>query len=202
MNTTAFDPESPNGPQPMTPTMPWGSRSWESQCALRLVLFQPDIPQNTGTMMRLAACLGIGLDIIEPCGFVLDDKRLRRAAMDYIDHLDWRRFRSWQEYRQAGRQAETDTVNAGGDRHSGRLLALTTRGETRYTEFAYAPGDRLLLGRESAGLPDEIHAEAHARLTIPVAAPMRSLNVAMAAAMASGEALRQIAAKSQNQDAT
>ncbi|WP_366653480.1 tRNA (cytidine(34)-2'-O)-methyltransferase [Fodinicurvata sp. EGI_FJ10296] len=146
----------------------------------RLVLFEPDIPQNTGTLMRMAACLGIGLDIIEPCGFVLDDRRLRRAAMDYIDRLDWRRFRSWRAYQETG--------------HSGRLLGLTSGGDTCYTDFSFAAGDRLLVGRESAGLPADVLAQADARLRIPIAAPMRSLNVAIAAAMVSGEAIRQIAA--------
>lgn len=172
----------------------------EPRQALRLVLFQPDIPQNTGTMMRLAACLGIGLDIIEPCGFVLDDKRLRRAAMDYIDHLDWRRFRSWRDYRHAGKHADVDHRDTDEAPRNGRLIALTTQADIRYTEFAFAPGDHLLMGRESAGLPDEIHAQADARLAIPVAAPMRSLNVAMAAAMVAGEALRQIASAPRDQD--
>jgi tRNA (cytidine/uridine-2'-O-)-methyltransferase len=145
---------------------------------LRLVLYQPDIPQNTGTMMRLCACLGIGLDIVEPCGFVLDDKRLRRAAMDYIDHLDLHRVASWEHYLDMP--------------HDGRLIALTTSGETCYTDFAFSPQDRLLVGRESAGLPEEVLTTCAARLRIPVRPPMRSLNVALAAAMVAGEALRQI----------
>lgn len=145
---------------------------------MRLVLFQPDIPQNTGTMMRMAACLGVGLDLIEPCGFVLDDRRLRRAGMDYLDRLDWRRWASWARYRDA-------------EVHPGRLILLTTRGRVRYADFAFAAEDRLMVGQESAGVPEMVHAAADAAVTIPVAAGTRSLNVAVAAAMVLGEALRQ-----------
>lgn len=144
---------------------------------MRLVLFQPDIPQNTGTIMRLGACFGLGVDIVEPCGFVLDDRRLKRSAMDYIDHLDWRRWPSWSSYR-AGH-------------HDGRLVLLTTRSETPHTEFNFDRSDRLLLGRESAGAPEEVHAVADARIKIPLKPPARSLNVALAAAIVAGEAMRQ-----------
>ncbi len=144
---------------------------------MRLVLYQPDIPQNTGAMMRLAACLGVPLDIIEPCGFVLDDRRLRRAGMDYLDGLDWTRWPGWDRYAGAG--------------HTTRLVLLTTTGATAYTDFAFAPGDRLMVGRESAGVPDAVHAAADARLVIPMLPAARSLNVANAAAMVLGEALRQ-----------
>jgi len=144
---------------------------------MRIALYQPDIPQNTGTILRLAACLGLGVDIIEPCGFVLSDKRLRRAGMDYLDGVDLRRHVSWAAYLDA----------AGG----GRRLLLTTRGETVYTDFAFRPDDTLLLGRESAGAPEDVHAAVHARLRIPLRAGQRSLNVAVAAAMVAGEALRQ-----------
>lgn len=144
---------------------------------MRLALFQPDIPQNAGALMRLAACLGVGLDIIEPCGFVLDDRRLRRAGMDYLDHLDWRRHPSWAAF-----------LN---DRGPGRLLLLTTSAETVYTDIAYAGDDVLLLGRESAGVPNEVHAHADLRLKIPMVTHMRSINVAQAGAMVLGEALRQ-----------
>jgi len=147
---------------------------------MRLVLFEPDIPQNAGTLMRLAAGLGVPLDLIEPCGFVLDDRRLRRAGMDYLDHLDWVRHPSWDSY-------------AAGPR-AGRLVLLTTRGAVPYTEFAFAPDDRILVGRESAGVPDAVHAAADARLVIPLRPPARSLNVAVSAAMVLGEALRQTAA--------
>lgn len=147
---------------------------------MRLVLFEPDIPQNTGTLMRLAAGLGIPLDLIEPCGFLLDDRKLRRAGMDYIDHLDWTRHNSWSSYQAAPQE--------------GRLVLLTTRGAIPYTAFAFAPDDRILVGRESAGVPDAVHEAADARLVIPLKPPARSLNVALSAAMVLGEALRQTAA--------
>lgn len=146
---------------------------------MRLVLFEPDIPQNAGTLMRLASALGVGLDLIEPCGFVLDDRRLRRAGMDYLDHLDWARHASWTAYRAL--------------QLSGRLVLLTTRAALPYTAFAFAPDDRIMVGRESAGVPDEIADAADARLLIPMKPPARSLNVAVSAAMVLGEALRQTA---------
>lgn len=149
---------------------------------MRLALYQPDIPQNCGALIRLTACLGVGLDIIEPCGFLLDDKRLKRAGLDYHAQASLRRHRSWTAF-QASRQADSAP--------SSRLLLLTTGGDRPYTHFAYAAGDILLLGRESAGVPDEVHAAADARLVIPVQAGCRSLNVAQAAAMVLGEALRQ-----------
>ena len=144
---------------------------------MRLVLFEPDIPQNTGAMMRLAACLGVGLDLIEPCGFVLDDRRLRRAAMDYTESLDFVRHRSWQAFRDAPT--------------SGRLVLLTTRAREPYTRFAFRPDDRLMVGRESAGVPDAVAETTDARILIPLLPPARSLNVALAAAMVLAEALRQ-----------
>lgn len=147
---------------------------------MRLVLFEPDIPQNAGTLMRLASALGVGLDLIEPCGFVLDDRRLRRAGMDYLDHLDWARHASWTAYRAQPR--------------AGRLVLLTTRAALPYTAFAFAPDDRIMVGRESAGVPDEVADAADARLLIPMRPPARSLNVAVSAAMVLGEALRQTAA--------
>ncbi|HYG90762.1 MAG TPA: tRNA (cytidine(34)-2'-O)-methyltransferase [Azospirillum sp.] len=147
---------------------------------MRLVLFEPDIPQNAGTLMRLAAALGVPMDLIEPCGFILDDRRLRRAGMDYLDSLDLTRHVSWTAFRR--------------DRAPGRLVLLTTRGAIPYTDFAFRPDDLIMLGRESAGVPDEVHEAADARLLIPLKPPARSLNVALAAAMVLGEALRQIAA--------
>ena len=144
---------------------------------MRVVLFEPDIPQNAGALLRLAACLGVGIDIIEPCGFLWDDRRLRRAGMDYLDRVDLRRHVSWEAYA-AGR----------GD---GRLLLLTTRGDMPYLSFEFRPGDSLLVGRESAGVPDAVHRAADARLRIPMAAGLRSLNVVLSAAMVLGEGLRQ-----------
>lgn len=144
---------------------------------LHLALFQPDIPQNTGTLMRLCACLGVAMDIIEPCGFVLSDKNLKRAGMDYLEnltlnrHLDWTRF-----------------VTATADR---RLVALTTQASDIYINFKFKPDDILLLGQESAGLPAAVHAACPSRVSIPMQPGLRSLNVAVAGAMVLGEALRQ-----------
>lgn len=143
---------------------------------MRLALFQPDIPQNTGALIRLAACLEVPLDIIEPCGFRLDDKRLRRAGLDYHAQAQVQRHASWSAYQQ---------------QLKGRLLLLTTRASRPYTDLAFEQNDNLLLGRESAGVPEEVHAAATERLVIPVSAACRSLNVALAAAMVLGEALRQ-----------
>ena len=144
---------------------------------MRLALFQPDIPQNAGAILRLAACLGVGVDVIEPCGFIWDEPRMRRAGMDYLDAVEVRRHASWAAYR--------DRAMAG------RLLLLTTRGGLSYADFAFAADDRLLLGRESAGVPDAVHDAADARLVVPMRPGLRSLNVAMAAAIVLAEALRQ-----------
>jgi tRNA (cytidine/uridine-2'-O-)-methyltransferase len=148
---------------------------------LRLALFEPDIPQNTGAMMRLAACLGVAVDIIEPCGFVLDDRRLRRAGMDYLDALDLTRHMSWNRYR-------TDRSQ---ERRPGRLVLLTTRGAVPYLDFTFRPDDTLLVGSESSGVPDGVHDSVDARIVIPMRPGLRSLNVALAAAMVLGEAMRQ-----------
>lgn len=148
--------------------------------ALRLVLFEPEIPQNAGAMMRLAAALGVAMDLIEPCGFILDDRRLRRAGMDYLDQLALTRHSSWDAYRN-------------GSPH-GRLVLLTARAAVPYTAFRFAPDDRILVGRESDGVPDAVSEAADARLVIPLVPPARSLNVALAAAMVLGEALRQTVA--------
>ncbi len=145
---------------------------------MRLAVFQPDIPQNLGGAIRLSACLGVGLDVIEPCGFPLNDRAVRRAAMDYGAQAEVMRHGSWSDY--LTRRSRT-----------GRLLLLTTRGATPYAAFAYGPDDTLLVGRESAGAPAEVHAAADARLLVPMAASARSLNVVTAAAMVLGEALRQ-----------
>ena len=152
---------------------------------MRLALFQPDIPQNCGALIRLTAGLGVGLDIIEPCGFLLDDRRLKRAGLDYHALASVVRHASWDVF-QAGFEAGRGT---GADAH--RLVLLTTGGDCPYTSFAYRPGDTLLLGRESAGVPAEVHAAADARVVIPLKPECRSLNVAQAGAMALGEALRQ-----------
>ncbi|MGI8527451.1 MAG: tRNA (cytidine(34)-2'-O)-methyltransferase [Pseudolabrys sp.] len=146
---------------------------------MRIALFQPDIAQNTGTILRLCACFGIEAHIIEPTGFPVSDRAFRRAAMDYLDrvsivrHLDWAAFEQWR----------------GGT--GARLLLFTTAGAQPYLDFAYQDGDILLFGRESAGVPQVVHQAADARLLIPMRKDLRSLNVAMTAAMAAGEALRQ-----------
>lgn len=146
---------------------------------MRLALFQPDIPQNVGAAVRLAACLGVILEIIEPCGFPLSDKALRRTALDYGDAAQLERRASWAEFLAAKERA------------AGRLVLFTTSGARPFTEFAFERGDTLLFGRESAGVPENVHAAADARLIIPIAARTRSLNLVTAAAMALGEALRQ-----------
>ncbi len=143
---------------------------------MRLALFQPDIAPNAGTLIRLGACLGVPVDIIEPCGFVLSDTRFRRAGMDYLEVAAVTRHVSWEAFKGA---------------LTGRLVLLSSKGSDPYTGFSFKPEDTLLLGRESAGVPDEVHACVDARLRIPLQPGLRSLNVAIAGAMVLGEALRQ-----------
>jgi len=144
---------------------------------MRLALYEPDIPQNTGTVLRLAACMGVGVDLIEPFGFLWDDRRLRRAGMDYLDAVALVRHQSWAAF--ASRLGES------------RLIVLTTRGTMELGSFVFQPGDTLLMGRESQGVPEYVHDRADHRVVIPINPGMRSLNVATAAAIALGEALRQ-----------
>lgn len=145
-----------------------------------IALFQPDIAGNTGAILRLGACLGLAVHVIGPAGFDFSDRALKRAGMDYLSlaalarHDDWTGFETWR--RAQGR----------------RLLLFTTRGDRPYASFAFRPRDILLFGRESAGAPDHVHAAADARLVIPMPGGGRSLNLALAAAMAAGEALRQV----------
>lgn len=146
---------------------------------MRLALFQPDIPQNTGTILRTCACMGVAVDLIEPLGFVLSDRRLKRAGMDYLNQTDLTRHISW------------DAFQASRGERSGRLVLLTTQSETAYGDFVFAADDTLLLGSESSGVPDAVHVAADARIRIPMDPRARSLNVAVAAAMVLGEALRQ-----------
>ena len=148
---------------------------------MRIALYQPDIPQNTGTIMRMAACLDLGLDLIEPAGFDASDRSLRRAGLDYLAHLALRRHASWEAFEEW----------RGATAPPPRLVLLTTKATTAFTAHAFLPDDILLLGRESAGVPDTVHAAAGARIKIPMRAGLRSLNVAVAAAMITGEALRQ-----------
>ncbi|MBW8619250.1 MAG: tRNA (cytidine(34)-2'-O)-methyltransferase [Hyphomicrobiales bacterium] len=147
---------------------------------MQLALYQPDIPQNTGTMLRLCACLGVTAHLIEPAGFPISDKNFRRAGMDYIDLVDIRRHISWTDF-EFWRKAS-----------GARLILATTKGAVPYPEFCFRPDDIILMGRESAGVPDEVHAAADARLLIPMRTGLRSLNVAVSAAMMMGEALRQL----------
>jgi tRNA (cytidine/uridine-2'-O-)-methyltransferase len=146
-----------------------------------IALYQPDIPQNAGTLMRLAACLGVTLHVIGPAGFDLSDRSLRRAGLDYLQHLDLEKHIGWDDF--------IASVAARGS----RIVLATTRAETAYTALAYRADDILLLGRESAGVPDAVHDRADARVTVPMRPGLRSLNVAVAGAMILGEALRQTA---------
>jgi tRNA (cytidine/uridine-2'-O-)-methyltransferase len=148
--------------------------------ALTLALYQPDIPQNAGTILRMCACLGFGAAIIEPAGFPVSDRHFRRAGMDYLDHVTIMRHASFAAF-DASRRAS-----------GARLVLMTTKASVPYTAFRFEAGDILLFGRESAGAPPEVHASADARLAIPLRQGMRSLNVAVAAAMVAGEAARQI----------
>ncbi len=149
---------------------------------MRIALFEPDIPQNTGTILRLCACLGVEAHLIEPAGFPVTDRAFRRAGMDYLDRVTIVRHASWAVF-DAWRRERAMT-----------LTLFTTRGETSYLDHRFDPSEVLLFGRESAGVPDAVHAAADARLAVPMREGLRSLNVAMTVAMALGEALRQTGA--------
>jgi tRNA (cytidine/uridine-2'-O-)-methyltransferase len=148
-----------------------------SKDAMHLALFEPDIPQNLGAFIRLSACLDVPLDIVEPCGFPLDDKRIRRAAMDYYDLATVVRHESWSAFCRM--------------RTAGRLVLLTTKGDARFPDITFESADVLLFGRESAGVPDAVHAAAAVKLRVPLQKGARSLNVATTAAMVLSEGLRQ-----------
>ncbi len=150
---------------------------------MRLALFQPDIPQNTGTLLRLGACLDFALDIIEPCGFVFNDKAMRRAGMDYLEQVSYRRHNSWQDFL-LFRQEHSEEY--------GRLVLMTTHASEPYTDFEFRANDVILMGRESAGVPEEVHRQADARLLIPMNPNARSINMAISAAIVTAEALRQL----------
>lgn len=149
---------------------------------MRLVLFQPDIAQNTGTMMRLCACVDLPIDIIEPCGFIFNDKAMRRAGMDYLDMVDYRRHNSWADFLKY-REEHPDEY--------GRIVLMTTKASQPYVDFKFQDNDIILMGRESAGVPEEVHQIADARVIIPMNENARSINVAVSATMVVGEALRQ-----------
>jgi tRNA (cytidine/uridine-2'-O-)-methyltransferase len=146
---------------------------------LRIALYQPDIPGNTGTILRLAACLGLGVDIIEPAGFDISDRNLKRAGMDYLSAVSLTRHVNWAQFDEWRRSS------------SRRLVLATTKSPEPYTQFAYRSNDILLFGRESAGVPDNVHEVVEGRILIPMVEGQRSINVAMSAAMIAGEAMRQ-----------
>ena len=147
---------------------------------MRIALYQPDIPQNTGTILRMAACFAVPVHVIGPAGFDMSDRSLKRAGLDYLQHVslsrhaDWAAFQDWR-------------LSDG----KGRLVLLTTKGATPLPKFAFDTEDVLMLGRESAGVPDSVHDMCDARVRIPIAPGLRSLNIAVAAAVALGEGLRQ-----------
>lgn len=155
----------------------------ERRFKMRLALFQPDIPQNTGTLLRLGACLDIELDIIEPCGFIFSERTLKRAGMDYLDMVRYRRHHSWEHFLQ---------YRAEHPEEYGRIVLLTTHASEPYYNFEFRPNDIILMGRESAGVPEEVHQTADARLLIPMNRNARSINVAVSAVMVVGECLRQV----------
>ena len=143
---------------------------------MRIALYQPEIPGNVGAILRLSACFAVGVDIIEPCGFVFSDARLRRAGMDYADHVSITRHRDWPSFR-----AST----------TGRLILLSTKATIPLTEAGFGPEDVLLFGQESAGVPDDVRSACDLSVRIPLAPSMRSLNISVSAGIALHEALRQ-----------
>ena len=147
---------------------------------MRIALFQPDIPQNTGNIFRLGACLGIEIDIIEPTGYIFDDKRFKRSSMDYIKYINYQRHLDW------------DTFLAWTKKNNYRIILLTTKSSKKYTEYSYKKNDILLFGRESAGVPEFVHKKVDEKLTIPMINGVRSINVSSSVAMIVGEACRQL----------
>ena len=147
---------------------------------MRIALYQPDIPQNTGNIFRLGACMGVAVDIIEPTGFVFDDKKFRRSAMDYIDHLEYKKHDDWKHFYKWIKENKF------------RLILMTTKSEDSLYNFEFRSSDILLFGRESAGVPDNIHQIVDHRLTIPMKDGVRSINLSSSVALVLGEGLRQI----------
>ena len=146
---------------------------------MRIALYQPDIPQNTGNIFRLGACLGVSVDIIEPTGFIFDDKKFKRSAMDYIDHIDYKKHIDWQQFYDWSQEKKY------------RLILMTTKARQSFYEFEFHSSDILLFGRESAGVPDNIHQIVDHRLTIPMKEGVRSINLSSSVALVLGESLRQ-----------
>ena len=147
---------------------------------MRIALFEPDIPQNTGNIFRLGACLGIEVDIIEPTGYVFDDKRFKRSSMDYIEHIKYKRHLDWNEFYEWSKK------------NNFRLILLTTKSKKKYTKYQFQDNDILLFGRESAGVPKDVHDIVDEQLTIPMKKNMRSINVSSSVALVTGEACRQL----------
>ena len=146
---------------------------------MRIALYQPDIPQNTGNIFRLGACLGVSVDIIEPTGFIFDDKKFKRSAMDYIDHIDYKKHIDWQHFYDWAKENKF------------RLILMTTKSRESLYKFKFHSSDILLFGRESAGVPDNIHKIVDHRLTIPMKDGVRSMNLSSSVALVLGEGLRQ-----------
>ena len=147
---------------------------------MRIALFEPDIPQNTGNIFRLGACLGIEVDIIEPTGYVFDDKRFKRSSMDYIDHIQYKRHLDWDDFYKWSKDNRF------------RIILLTTKSKKKYTNYQFQNNDILLFGRESAGVPQNVHNSVDEQLTIPMVKNLRSINVSSSVALVAGEACRQL----------
>ena len=147
---------------------------------MRIALFEPDIPQNAGNIFRLGACLGVSIDIIEPAGFVIDDKRLKRASMDYYEYLTLTKHLSWEKFYDWSKE------------NSYRLILLTTKSTKSYYDYKYQPNDIILFGRESAGVPEYVHETVDERLTIPMIKGPRSINLSSSVSIVAGEMIRQL----------
>ena len=147
---------------------------------MRIALFEPDIPQNAGNIFRLGACLGVSIDIIEPSGFIIDDKRLKRASMDYYDYLDLKKHLNWEKFYEWSKE------------NSYRLILLTTKSTKSYYDYKYQPNDIILFGRESAGVPEYVHETVDERLTIPMIKGPRSINLSSSVSIVAGEMIRQL----------
>ena len=146
---------------------------------MRIALYQPDIPQNAGNIFRLGACLGVPVDIIEPTGFIFDDKKFKRSAMDYIDHIDYKRHIDWEHFYEWSQKKKF------------RLILMTTKTNQSFYKFQFKSSDILLFGRESAGVPDKVHQIVDHRLTIPMKVGVRSINLSSSVALVVGEGIRQ-----------
>jgi tRNA (cytidine/uridine-2'-O-)-methyltransferase len=147
---------------------------------MRIALFEPDIPQNTGNIFRLGGCLGIPIDIIEPTGYLFDDKRFQRSSMDYIKHTEYKRHLDWESFYKWSKE------------NNYRLILLTTKSQNKYINYKFQSNDILLFGRESAGVTPSVHESVNEQLTIPMVKGLRSINVSSAVALVVGEACRQL----------